>query len=61
MEPLYVSIAEACRLVGIGRSKLYQLIGEGQVDTITIGRRRLVILVSLHALGNAPGWGDRTP
>ncbi|GAM05081.1 helix-turn-helix transcriptional regulator [Novosphingobium sp. MBES04] len=29
IEPISVRIPEACRLTGIGRSKLYELIAEG--------------------------------
>jgi hypothetical protein len=48
--PLAVPIPEACRLAGIGTTKLYQLIGDGLVETTTIGKRRLVIFRSLEAL-----------
>jgi len=37
-------------MVGIGKTTLYRLIGEGKVDTVTIGRRRLVKVDSLRAL-----------
>lgn len=41
------TIAEACGAVGLGRTKLYELIGDGGIETITIGRRRLVRVPSL--------------
>jgi excisionase family DNA binding protein len=44
------TIAEACEATGLGRSKLYELIGEGRIDTTTIGRRRLVRVPSLLRL-----------
>ena len=44
------TIAEACEAVGLGRTKLYELIGGGEIDTITIGRRRLVRVPSLLKL-----------
>ena len=44
------SIAEACEATGLGRSKLYELIGDGQLDTTSIGRRRLVRVPSLLRL-----------
>jgi excisionase family DNA binding protein len=44
------TIAEACDAVGLGRTKLYELIGGGEVDTISIGRRRLVRVDSLLRL-----------
>ena len=44
------TIAEACDAVGLGRTKLYELIGDGGIETITIGRRRLVRVASLLKL-----------
>jgi Helix-turn-helix domain len=43
------SINDACRAVGFGRTKLYDLIDEGLVDTVKIGRRRFVRVPSLLA------------
>ena len=47
---LTCTIAEACKATGLGRTKLYELIGGGCLDTITIGRRRLVRVSSLLSL-----------
>ena len=44
------TIAEACTATGIGRTKLYELIGQGHVATTMIGRRRLVRVPSLLML-----------
>lgn len=44
------SIAEACNAIGFGRTKLYELIDDGAVDTVKIGRRRLVRVRSLLQL-----------
>jgi excisionase family DNA binding protein len=41
------TIAEACSAVGFGKTKLYELIDDGAVDSIRIGRRRLVRVPSL--------------
>jgi excisionase family DNA binding protein len=49
-ERLTCTIAEACEAVGLGRTKLYELIDEGRLDSITIGRRRLVVVRSLLKL-----------
>ncbi len=43
-------IGEFCNLSGLGRSRVYQLISEGQLDSITLGKRRLVIIDSYRAL-----------
>jgi excisionase family DNA binding protein len=42
MEPLFISINEATTVLGIGRTKTYDLIASWQLDTVKIGRRRLV-------------------
>ncbi len=49
-ERLTCSIAEACDATGLGRTKLYELIGRGTVATSTVGRRRLILVQSLRAL-----------
>lgn len=41
------SVAEACQAAGFGRTKRYELMDEGQVQTVKIGRRRLVCVPSL--------------
>jgi hypothetical protein len=48
--PITASVAEFCRLSGIGRSSAYQMIANGSIDSVTIGRRRLVILDSYRHL-----------
>lgn len=47
---LSCTIEEACEATGLGRTKVYELIGSGQLVTTTIGRRRLVMVRSLIAL-----------
>ena len=47
---LACTVDEACSAVGLGRTKLYELIGEGQIETTSIRRRRLVLVRSLVAL-----------
>jgi excisionase family DNA binding protein len=49
-ERLSCTVDEACEATGLGRTKLYELIGSGQVITTTVGRRRLVMVRSLLAL-----------
>jgi hypothetical protein len=50
LKPLAVSIKRACATLGIGSTKMWELIGAGRVKTISIGRRRLVVFASLEAL-----------
>jgi excisionase family DNA binding protein len=44
------NILEACEVTGLGRSKVYELISRGEIETRTVGRRRLVVVRSLLAL-----------
>lgn len=50
IEPMLYSIPQTCIALGLSRSKTYELIGEGRLVTITIGRRRLVQVESVRAL-----------
>jgi excisionase family DNA binding protein len=47
---LTCTISEACEVTGLGRTKLYELIGDGHLATTTVGRRRLVVVRSLLSL-----------
>jgi len=49
-EPLAVRIPEACRLTGIGRSKLYQMIADGYIETVKVGAITLVPMRTLRRL-----------
>ncbi len=48
-EPLAVSIPEAVRLSGIGRTKLYEAIASGDLPSFKAGRRRLIPTQGLRA------------
>ena len=48
IEPMTVRIPTAIKLTGIGRSKLYQLIGAGEIETIKVGASTLILLASLR-------------
>jgi hypothetical protein len=43
-------IGEFCKLAGIGRSLVYEMIGDGRLESILIGKRRLVVLDSYRRL-----------
>lgn len=47
--PLAVSVGEACRLIGCGRSKFYGIIKDNEIAVIKIGRRTLVPVAALRA------------
>ncbi|RED17496.1 excisionase family DNA-binding protein [Parasphingopyxis lamellibrachiae] len=50
MDAIFISIHEAGKALGIGRSKCYELISEGRLETAYLGRRRLVKVESVKAL-----------
>lgn len=50
IEPLTVRIPVAVQLTGIGRSKLYELIKSGDVETVKVGTATLVTMASLRRL-----------
>lgn len=52
LKPLTVTIEKAIQLSSIKRTKLYQLISDGHLKTVTVGRRRLVVYASLEALAH---------
>jgi hypothetical protein len=48
IQPIAGSIATAQRASGLGRTKIYELIGEGKVEAVKAGDRTLVIMESLR-------------
>jgi excisionase family DNA binding protein len=49
-EPLAVRIPIAMHLIGIRRSKLYELIKSGELRTVKVGRATLITMSSLRRL-----------
>jgi excisionase family DNA binding protein len=47
--PIAVRIREACRLTGIGRSKLYELIAAGEIEIVNVGTITLIPVDSLRS------------
>jgi len=50
LEPLTVRIATAARITGLSRSRIYELIQSGDLETVKVGRATLVKYHSLKAL-----------
>jgi hypothetical protein len=42
LEPLTVTVPDALKLSGLGRTKFYELLKSGLIESTTIGTRRLV-------------------
>lgn len=49
-EPICVRVNDAARMIGIGRTKLYELIATGELETVKIGKATRITTASLHAL-----------
>lgn len=50
MEAILCSQAEAGKMLAIGKTKLGELIAEGELESIRIGSRRLVKITSVRRL-----------
>lgn len=50
IEPLTVRISTAVRITGLSRSRIYELIQSGDLETVKVGRATLVQYGSLKAL-----------
>ena len=49
-KPLAVRIGDACHALGLGRTKLYELIAAGDIKTVRVGGRRSVLYRSIEEL-----------
>ena len=49
-EPICVRINDAARMIGVGRTKLYELIATGEVETVKIGKATRITTASLREL-----------
>jgi excisionase family DNA binding protein len=50
VEPITVTVPDACRITSIGMTKIYELIGEGRLKAVKIGRRTLITTESIRRL-----------
>lgn len=50
IEPIAMRVPDACRYIGIGRSTLYVLIADGELEIVKLGSSTLVLTESLKAL-----------
>lgn len=48
VEPLLVKLTDAMRTLCIGRTTLYELMDGGELETVKIGRRRLIVTSSMN-------------
>jgi excisionase family DNA binding protein len=48
--PKAFTVDDTCRVTGLGRTSIYELIAQGKLKSIAIGRRRLILAESVDAL-----------
>jgi hypothetical protein len=48
-------VGEFCRLSGLGKTKVYEPLGDGTLVSITVGKRRLIVLDSYRKLVERQG------
>lgn len=49
-EPYLCSVTDAAKALGVGRTKLYEMIATGELRSMQIGTRRLVKVASIRSL-----------
>jgi len=55
MEPIAYTIRDAAKVVGIGRTKLYEAMNKGELQRRKVGRRTLILAADLRE------WLSRLP
>lgn len=50
MEQIFVSVREACAMTTLGKTKLYELLRVGRIQSTRVGTRRLILLSSISEL-----------
>ena len=51
-ERVYATIRQTCEATGLGHDTIYRLIKSGRLQSLTIGKRRLIVISSLLKLGS---------
>jgi hypothetical protein len=60
MEPLLVTGPVARKLIGVGNTKYWEIVKAGQIETVELGGRKMVVYASLKKLAEpATGTGQR--
>ena len=50
VEPICVKVNDAARMIGVGRTKLYELIASGEIEVVKLGKSTRITTASLHEL-----------
>lgn len=57
MEPMLMSVGDACLALGLGRTTVYRLINSETLDTVIIGKRRMVRAESVRRMAGEKSNG----
>jgi excisionase family DNA binding protein len=49
IDPVTVTVSAAMKYSGLGRTKLYELLTKGEIESTRVGTRRLIVFASLKA------------
>jgi excisionase family DNA binding protein len=49
LEPVTLTVPAAMRVSGIGRTKIYEMILNREIESVRVGTRRLIVFASLKA------------
>ncbi len=61
-DPALVSIPNGGKQLAVGRSTTYQLINDGELETVKIGKRRLIVRASIDAyIERLRGLAEESP
>ena len=55
LDPVTITVPMALRVSGLGRTKLYELLTNGEIQSVRVGSRRLIVFASLKALLTGAG------
>ena len=54
-----ISVADAMSATGLGKTSMYELLNDGSIRSFKVGKKRLVILESIHEwIANMESYGD---
>lgn len=47
-QQITMSVDAASHALSIGKTKLYELLSDGAIRSVTIGKKRLIVVASMH-------------
>lgn len=50
LNPICVRVNDAANMIGVGRTKLYEMIAKGEVEAVKLGKATRITTASLHDL-----------